>query len=432
MQNKSVLRVIVLVCFAVLLQVDAWTKDSSSSGHWVSTWSTAVHAPLPFPNLPPSPVFENQTVRMVVRPTIGGQRLRIRFSNAFGTTALKIGSAHVALVSKAPAIEVGSDRALTFGGRASVSIPPGAPILSDPVDLTVHPFSELAVSVYLPEKTATSSVHFWAQHDSYISESGDFTAKDDIPNPTTKTSWYWLADVEVWTPDHTSALVTLGDSITDGVGAKQGEYSDWPDLLAKRLSEGLKSPALSVVNEGIGGNRILHDGAGVSVLTRFDRDVLSQPGISSLIVLEGINDVGFPHLKPRLPNGTLLKDLPFTHEAVSAEDLIVGLQQIIERAHQHGIRVFGATLTPFEGADYYSEEGEAIRQSVNQWIRTSHAFDDVFDFDAAVRDPGHPTQFRDGYHSGDHLHPNATGYKAMADTVDLAVLSGKKDSRAGH
>jgi len=199
---------------------------------------------------------------MVVRPTIGGQRLRIRFSNAFGTTALKIGSTHVALVSKAPAIEVGSDRALTFGGRASVSIPPGAPILSDPVDLTVHPFSELAVSVYLPEKTATSSVHFWAQHDSYISESGDFTAKDDIPNPTTKTSWYWLADVEVWTPDHTSALVTLGDSITDGVGAKQGEYSDWPDLLAKRLSEGLKSPALSVVNEGIGGNRILHDGAG--------------------------------------------------------------------------------------------------------------------------------------------------------------------------
>jgi lysophospholipase L1-like esterase len=432
MQNRTILRVSVSVCFAVLLQAQVWAKDSSNSGHWVSAWSTAVHAPLPFPNLPPSPVFENQTVRMVVRPTIGGRRLRIRFSNAFGTTALKLGAAHVALVSKAPAIDLGSGHALTFGGRTSVTIPPGAPILSDPVDLTVLPFSELAVSVYLPEKTASSSVHFWAQHDSYISESGDFTAKQDIPNPTTKTSWYWLADVEVWTPDHTSALVTLGDSITDGVGAKQGEYSDWPDLLAKRLSEGLKSPALSVVNEGIGGNRILHDGAGVSALTRFDRDVLSQPGISSLIVLEGINDIGFPHLKPRLPNGTLLKGLPFTHEVVSAEDLIVGLQQIIERAHQHGIRVFGATLTPFEGADYYSEEGEAIRQSVNQWIRTSHAFDDVFDFDAAVRDPSHPTQFRDGYHSGDHLHPSATGYKAMADAVDLPVLSGKKDSRAGH
>jgi lysophospholipase L1-like esterase len=359
---------------------------------------------------------------MVIRPTIGGQRLRIRFSDAFGTTALKIGAAHVALVSKAPAIDVDSDRALTFGGRASVSIPPGAPVLSDPVDLTVRPFSELAVSLYLPDKTDSSSVHFWAQHDSYISESGDFSAKQDIPNPTAKMSWYWLADVEVWTSDRTSAVVAFGDSITDGVGAKKGEYSDWPDLLAKRLTVGQKSPALAVVNEGIGGNRILHDGAGVSAMTRFDCDVLSQPGISSLIILEGINDIGFQHLKPRLANGTVLKDLPFTHEVVSAEDLIMGLRQIIDRAHQHGVRVFGATLTPYEGADYYSDDGEAERQAVNHWIRTGGAFDGVFDFDAAVRDPNHPAQFREGYHSGDHLHPSAIGYKAMADAIDLTVL----------
>jgi lysophospholipase L1-like esterase len=183
------------------------------------------------------------------------------------------------------------------------------------------------------------------------------------------------------------------------------------------------------VNEGIGGNRILHDGAGVSALARLDRDVLAQPGVVNLIVLESINDIGWPHMKPRLPNGTVLKDLPFTHEVVSAEDLIMGLKQIIDRAHQHGIRVFGATLTPYQGADYYSDDGEAERQAVNQWIRTNGAFDGVIDFDAAVRDPNHPAQFRDGYHSGDHLHPSMIGYKAMAEAVDLAILRNGVEKR---
>lgn len=428
MLSKTILRIIGAFCLAMLLFVEVWAEDSSNSGHWVSAWSTAVHAPLPFPGLPPSPVFENQTIRMIVRPTIGGERLRIRFSNAFGTTSLKIGSAHVALSSKASAIVPESDHALTFGGKASVTVPPGAPILSDPIELKVLPLSEVAVSVYLPEKTASSSVHFWAQHETYISEPGDLTARQDIPNPTTKSSWYWLADVEVWAANQTSATVTFGDSITDGVGAKQGEYSDWPDLLANRLAAGQNSATLAVVNEGIGGNRILHDGAGVSALTRLDRDVLAQPGVSTLIVLEGINDIGWPHMKPRSPNGTIVKETPFTHEVVSAEDLITGLQQIIERAHQHVIKVFGATLTPYEGADYYSEDGEAMRLAVNQWIRTGGAFDGVLDFDAAVRDPSHPSQFREGYHSGDHLHPSATGYKAMANAIDLTMLRGTLSS----
>ena len=419
MRSKTILRIIGAFCLAMLLYVEVWAEDSANSGHWVSAWSTAVHAPLPFPGLPPSPVFENQTIRMVVRPTIGGERLRIRFSNAFGITSLKIGSAHVALSSKASAIIPESDRALTFGGKASVTIPPGAPILSDPIELKVLPLSELAVSIYLPEKTESSSVHFWAQHETYISESGDFGTRQDIPNPTTKSSWYWLADVEVWAANQTSAAVTFGDSITDGVGAKQGEYSDWPDLLANRLAAGQNSATLAVVNEGIGGNRILHDGAGVSALTRVDRDVLAQPGVSTLIVLEGINDIGWPHMKPRLPNGTIVKETPFTHEVVSAEDLIMGLQQIIERARQHGIRVFGATLTPFEGADYYSAEGEAAREALNKWILTGGAFDGVIDFDAAVRDPQSPNKLRPTCDSGDHLHPSAAGYKAMADAVDL-------------
>lgn len=245
----------------------------------------------------------------------------------------------------------------------------------------------------------------------------------EIPSPTTTLSWYWLADVEVWVSDQTAALVTLGDSITDGVGAKQGDYADWPDRLANRIAAEQGTPKLAVTNEGIGGNRILHDGAGVSALARFDRDVLAQPGVTNLIVLEGINDIGWPHMKPRpSKDGSVPKETPFAGQAVSAQDLIVGLQQIIERAHQHGIRVFGATLTPYEGADYYSADGEATRLAVNQWIRTSAAFDAFIDFDAAVRDPNHPAQFREGYHSGDHLHPSATGYKAMADAIDLSIL----------
>lgn len=420
MRNRTLLWIFASVSVVLVLQAAAGT--TSGTGHWVSAWSTAVHAPLPFPGLPPSPVFENQTLRMIVKPTIGGDRVRIRFSNEFGTTALKIGAAHLGVSSNASAIVADSDHALTFGGKVSVTVPPGAPVLSDPINMQVVPFRELAVSVYLPEKTASSSVHFWAQHDTYISEAGDFTSKPEIPNAMMKSSWYWLADLEVLAPDQTAATVTFGDSITDGVGAKQGDYSDWPDLLADRLAKTPGGTGVSVVNEGIGGNRILHDGAGVSALARFDRDVLAQPGVSNLIVLEGINDIGWPHMKPRLPNGTTLKEPPFVHEVVSAEELIMGLRQIIDRAHQHGVRVFGATLTPFEGADYYSDDGEATRQAVNQWIRTSGAFDGVFDFDAAVRDPNRPAQFREGYHSGDHLHPSATGYKAMADAVDLSLL----------
>ncbi len=419
----------IALVFVVLGTRAIGAENAKADGHWVSAWSTAVHAPLPFPNLPPPPVFEKQTIRMIVKPTIGGDRLRIRFSNAFGTSAVSLGTAHVALVQQGGSIVPETDRTLTFGGRPSVKMPPGAPVLSDPVDLRVAAFSEVAVSIYLPEKTPASSVHFWAQHETYIAEAGDSTTKADLTNAATRLSWFWLADVEVWAPNETTAVVALGDSITDGVGGKQGEYVDWPDVLATRLASDKASSRLAVVNEGIGGNRILHDGAGVNALARLDRDVLGQSGVSAMIVLEGINDIGWPHMKPRLPNGETLKDPPFVHQWVRAEDLIAGFKQIIERAHQHGIRVFGATLTPYEGADYYSEEGEADRQTVNKWIRTSGAFDGVFDFDAAVRDPNHPSQFREGYHSGDHLHPSAAGYKAMAEAVDLNTLRGVEKSK---
>jgi lysophospholipase L1-like esterase len=394
-------------------------------GHlrWVSAWSASVHTPLPFPGLPPTPVFENQTIRMVVRPTIGGDRLRIRFSNAYGSSALEIGAAHVALTDRGSQIVAGSDRTLTFNGQSGVKIPIGAPILSDPVDLKITPFAEVSVSVYMPHSAPGTTTHFWAQHETYVSGPGDFSAKTEIPQPTSRLSWYWLSDLEVWSADRTGAVVTLGDSITDGVGAKQGSYGDWPDQLAKRLGAERGAPGLAVLNEGIGGNRILYDGAGINALARFDRDVLAQAGVSDLIVLEGINDIGWPHMKPRpAKDGTVPKEGPFAGQSVSAEDLIAGLRQIVERAHEHHIRVFGATLTPYEGADYFSQDGETVRQAVNQWIRTSGTFDGVVDFDAAVRDPAHPSQFRQDYQSGDHLHPSAAGYQAMADAIDLAPL----------
>jgi lysophospholipase L1-like esterase len=288
------------------------------------------------------------------------------------------------------------------------------------------------VNLYLPNKTPATTVHFLAKHETYISGPGDFTGKAEIPNAAAKMFWYYLAGAEVWTANQAGATVAFGDSITDGVGAKQGNYGGWPDLLARRLT-GEGSPKMALLNEGIGGNRILHDGAGASALARFDRDVLSQPGVVNLIVLEGINDIGWPHMKPpSLPNSATPKELPFAGEAVSAPDIIAGLQQLIERAHEHRIRVFGATLTPFEGADYYSAEGEAVRQAVNHWIRTSGAFGAAFDFDAAVRDPDHPAQLRENYHSGDHLHPSETGYRAMADAVDLSALRNTLVGKTNH
>ena len=400
-------------------------QSASVPGHWVSAWSTAVQAPRSGPIAPSSLTFENQTVRMVIRPTIGGTRLRIRFSNEFGTTRLAIGSAHVALVKENGTIVPGSDLPLKFSGDASVIIPAGAPMLSDPVEMKVSPFADIAVSIFLPNKTDPSTFHLLGQHDTYISAPGDFSGAEEITNPKVTKAWYWLAGLEVWASERTAAIVTFGDSITDGFGAK-AQYGDWPNQLADRLAEGKGSSALAVDNEGIGGNRILWDGLGISALARFDRDVLSQPGVSDLIILEGINDIGWPDYKARPDkDGVIPKEGPYAAQRITAKDLIQGLQQLINRAHEHGIKVFGATMTPYGGSGAFTDDSEAIRAAVNQWIRTGGAFDGVFDFDATVRDPDHPTKFKDDMQSGDYLHPNASGYKAMAAAIDLSKLRGK-------
>lgn len=424
--RTRIARTAALFFVAFFLAVIAFAQGAQVQGHWVSAWSTAVQAPLAFPGMPPLATFDNQTIRMVIRPTIGGQRLRIRFSNELGNTPLAIGGAHIALVKENGGIIPGSDRPLTFAGEPTVNIPAGAPMLSDPAELTVPAFAEVAVSIFLPKKSAPTTFHLLGQHATYISGSGDFVGAENIPDAKVTRSWYWLSALEFWTADKSATVVAFGDSITDGFGAKENEYGDWPNQLAKRLAgvEGL--PILAVDNEGIGGNRILYDGAGINSLARLDRDVLSQPGVADLIVLEGINDIGWPHMKPfPAKDGSPSPGNPFAAQAVTAGELIQGMKQIIDRAHEHGIRVFGATMTPYKGADYFTEDGEVARQAVNQWIRTGKAFDGVFDFDAAVRDPNHPEQFREDLQSGDHLHPNSAGYKAMAASINLSLLRAK-------
>jgi lysophospholipase L1-like esterase len=416
------------ILMAAFLSSTACTQTSKYEKHWVSAWSSAMHAPLAF--IPGQAIsgLENRTLRMIVRPTIAGERVRIRFSNACGNQPLPIGAAHIALVTKDDKIIAASDRTLTFSGKGSTRIPPGAPMLSDPVDLKFPAFAEIAISIFLPVNVDNVTFHLAGQKPTYISDPGDFTATEEIPNATTKPSWFFLSGLEVFAPRQTMTILALGDSITDGVGAEQGDYNDWPNLLANRLAAQQGLPEMAVVNTGIGGNRVLHDGAGISTLARFDRDVLARPGIGGIILLEGINDIGWPRMKLPAPGPgyparrNASTESPFANELVDAQDIIAGYQQIIDRARQHGIKVFIATMLPYEGADYYTEDGEAIRAAVNKWIRTSSTVDGYIDFDKAVRDPGYPKRFRDGYHSGDNLHPSALGYKAMADAVDLAVL----------
>ncbi len=350
---------------------------------------------------------------MIVKTSIGGRRVRIQLSNAFGSTALQIGAAHIALHDKDSAIVAGSDKALTFGGRPSVSIPPAAESFSDPLDFEVPALGYLVISLYVPVE-APSTIHLTALHTTYISQPGDFTGAPSIADPTTRELWYWIDGVDVIAPAKSAAIVAFGDSITDGATSTVNTDSSWPSQLAVRLAANKSTAGLAIVNEGISGNRLLGDGAGINALARFDRDVLSQPGVKYLIILEGINDIGIGNMAGAPPS-----------ESPSADDLIAAHKQIIERAHMHGIKVIGATLTPYVGAAYATERGESMREAVNEWIRTSHVYDAVIDFDKAVQDPANPKQIRPSFNIRDHLHPNDAGYKAMADAFDLGLFNTK-------
>jgi lysophospholipase L1-like esterase len=393
--------------------------------HWVVTWATS-----PAPQLPDASQmrtakleFENQTLREIVRSSIGGPTVRVRLSNAYASQPIEIAGAHIALRAQKSGIVAASDRALTFSGRSSVTIPPNALVLSDPVQLDVPEAADLAISLFIPKASSGAGIHYSAQQTSYIAP-GDLTSAASLPEAAeTTTSWIFLAGVDVLAPESTSAIVAFGDSITDGARSTVDANHRWPDILAGRLLAHHGRHRLAVVDSGIGGNRILHDGVanvrfGVNALARFDRDVLSEPGVKYVIVLEGINDLG--HAGQSAP----------ASETVSAEDIIAGLTQMIERAHEKGLKIFGATLTPFEGTvskGYFTPEKEAKRKAVNEWIRSGkatheNAFDGFVDFEKAIRDPAHPDRMQAGYDGGDHLHPGDAGYIAMGEAIDLSLF----------
>jgi lysophospholipase L1-like esterase len=382
--------------------------QSMPHAEWVGTWATSPFLADGGFNVRP---FSGVTLREIVHISAGGAQIRVRFTNAFGIDPLAIDDAHVALSAGGGGVEAGSDHAITFGGANSVRVPAGAEIFSDPVALAVAPLSDVAVSFHLPSQVMRAETyHGFADQDNYMAD-GDQAGAQDLTQPTTISSWYFLDGIDVPATPGARAIVTLGDSITDGALSTHNANRRWPDVLAGRLSQDPKLSHISVLNEGIGGNRVLNDVTGPSALARLDRDVLAQSGARYVMVLESINDIGrLAHLQS--PNDT-----------VTAQQLELGLKQIADAAHEHGMKAIGATLTPYGGAVYHSDAGEQVREAVNGWIRTSGTFDGVADFDKITQDPQNPLRFNPLYDSGDHLHPNDAGYKAMGEGIDLALFA---------
>jgi lysophospholipase L1-like esterase len=390
---------------------------ASTSENRVGTWA-AVPTAVPARALM---TLEKQTVRHVVHTSTGGDQVRIRLTNEFGETPLVIGEVHVALrdgSGASTATVPGTDRGVTFGGRAAVTLPAGAPLVSDPVRLTIRPATDLVISIYLPERTPVTTLAAFSYQDNVVA-AGNVTAARTVTPTATVGQDLFLSGVSV--RGRATAIVTLGDSITNGANTQANLNHRWPDLLAARLRAAHIDRG--VLNLGVSGNRLLHDpnppaGSdaeayavffGQSALRRFDRDVVAQPGARYLIVLLGVNDLGHP--------GTTAP----ASEVVSAEDLIAGHRQLVDRAHQAGLRAFGGTVLPFKGdtLGFYSEENERKRSTLNRWIRTGGEYDGVVDFDAAMQDPADRLRLRPEYDSGDHLHPNDTGMVAMAGAVPL-------------
>ena len=390
-----------------------------AAAHWSPSWMSSTQpiwsgdfvlpTGLPFQ-------FNRQTVRQVARLSIGGSRLRVAISNEGGTTPLHIGAARLARHAEGSAVVEGSDRPLRFGGQTEVTIPPGARLVSDPVDIALPALAEVAVSLYLPQPSQPAGFHFDARQTAYVAD-GDLSAAQRLP--ATATAWstrVYVSGLMVETQQPPITVVTLGDSLTDGNGSTPGANTRWPDALAERLA----GRNVAVLNAGISGGRLLKDGMGRAALERAGRDVFSQPGVRAMVVLLGTNDIGWP-------GGPFAPDEP----AVSAQAVIQGLRQLAEMAHAHNVRIMAGTIAPTERAlegtpleGHYSPDKDKVRQAVNRWIRESRVFDAVVDFDALLRDPARPSRLKAAMDSGDHLHPGDAGYKAMAAAIDLDALLG--------
>jgi len=422
MSNTRTRSLIVILALAVSVPSLLAKSDAKK---WVGTWASSPLLDAKAKNaeeLLTTGTQSGATLREVVHVSIGGDTVRVRFSNLYGNSPLVIGAVEIAQPVKgvftsgpnsvvfpvSVAIVPGTNKAVTFNGQPSVSIPPGALVVSDPTSFKLAALSDLTVSFFLPNPTGPVTEHQLGNSTS-SHVTGNVVSSASLESPATATSWYYLNGVDTLAPADAGAVITIGDSITDGAKSTIDTNQRWPDELARRLQADPKYRSLSVLNEGISGNKILLDGAGPSALARFDRDVLAQNGAKYLLILEGINDIGRLHGTP--------------DAGLTAADLISALNQMVVRAHGHGIAVIGCTLTPYHGAGYYTENGEAIRKAVNEWIRTGGVLDGFVDFEAAVRDPNHPDTFLPTVDPGDHLHPNDAGYKAMGDAIALKLFT---------
>lgn len=408
------------LCLMLAAQAGTTATGSGVADHWVTTWAASPQQPVDSvtagtPMDTPPRGFSDQTIRQSVRLSTGGQSLRLRLTNEYGAVATTLDAVRVGLSDGKGGVVPGSDRVVTFnGGSKAVTLPAAAPELSDPVDMPVPALGSLAISIHIPTggNAGYGTPHTLGQQTTYV-VSGDQTAAVSLAQASTGTARYFLSGVEVLKKANAFTIVTLGDSITDGYGSTVNANHRWPDLLAERLQKSGALNGVGVANEGISGNRVLSDGFGPNALSRFDRDVLSNPSVRYVVLLEGINDIGIPNM------------FPTAAASPSAEDIIAGYRQMIARAHARGVAIIGATLLPYQGAidgKYYSEQGEAKREAINAFIRNLKDFDGVIDFDAAVRDAANPLRFNPAYDSGDHLHPNDAGYAAMTAAIDLRLF----------
>jgi lysophospholipase L1-like esterase len=380
---------------------------------WIVSWAASQQAPEPN-NALPSDDLREATVRQIFHLSAGGSALRVHVSNAFGQAVLHLSSVHIAHPLTSAVIDPATDKALTFSGSQDLTIPPGAEYISDPVDYPVRALSDLAVTFYLEVAPVTQTGHPGSRATSYFVH-GNLVSAADLPDAKHVDHWYQISAIDVLSEKGSASIVALGDSITDGHGATTNGNDRWTDVLAARLQTSRQTHDIGVSNQGIGGNHLLTDGLGPNALARFDRDVLAQAGVRWLIVFEGVNDLG---------------GLARTGEVTQAEHttrvqrIVAAYEQIIARGHAHGIRLIGATITPYLGSDYYHPGAlsEADRQWVNQWIRSPGHFDAVIDFDAIVRDPRQPDRLRSDYDCGDHLHPSPAGYKAMGESIPLTLF----------